>query len=204
MPRGDVKATTRHVVQIDQRDQHQQRTEQRVEEKLEGCVDLVRTAPDTNDEIHRDQRGLEEHIEQHAVECREDTDHQSRQDQEGPHVLVHTLGDRLPGSNHHDHRDECRQRHEPERDSIHPEVVENIETLDPGSLLDKLHGGSSQLETLIERQGHGKPRQRTDEGKPAHGTSMLVTAKGQQQNTERDGRPDSKTQQTHFCSSPTC
>ena len=204
MPGGDIEAACRLVVQVDQRDQHQQRAQQRVQEKLERSIDLVRPTPDTDDEIHRNQRGFEEHIEQHSIESRKNTDHQARQNQEGPHVLVHPHRDRLPGGNHHDDGNERRQGHKPERNAIYTKVVEDVETFDPGGFLNKLHRCSAELETLIERQGHCKPRQSTNQGQPTHGPRMLVAAKSQQQRAERDGRPDSKTQQTHFCSSPTC
>ena len=77
MPRRNIKTATRLVVQKDERNQHQQRAEQRVQEKLEGRVNLVRPAPDTNDQVHRNQGCLKKHIEQQAVECAEHTNHQS-------------------------------------------------------------------------------------------------------------------------------
>jgi hypothetical protein len=91
VPGGQVEAATGLGVQEDQRHQHQQRAQQRVQEELEGRVDLVRATPDTDDQVHRDQRGLEEHIEQQAIERAEHADHQAAEDHEGAHVLVHTL-----------------------------------------------------------------------------------------------------------------
>src|SRR5271166_6020334 len=44
--------------------QHQHRAEQRVEEELERGIDAALPAPDADDQVHRDQHGLEEHIEQ--------------------------------------------------------------------------------------------------------------------------------------------
>ena len=46
------------------RQQHQHRAEQRVEEELEGRVDAPRAAPDADDQEHRDQHALEEDVEQ--------------------------------------------------------------------------------------------------------------------------------------------
>ncbi|MPN35394.1 hypothetical protein SDC9_182892 [bioreactor metagenome] len=67
MPVQDLEAAARLGVQIDQSDQREQRAHQGVQEELEGRVDLVRTTPDTDDQIHRDQSRFEEHVEQHAV-----------------------------------------------------------------------------------------------------------------------------------------
>ena len=48
-------------------DQHQDRAQKRVEEKLEGRVDPVLAAPDADDQEHRDQTGLEHDIEKHQI-----------------------------------------------------------------------------------------------------------------------------------------
>ena len=64
---GEGEAAFGHGVQINERNQRQQRPEQRVEKELERGVDPVRTAPDADDDEHRDQRCLEEHVEQRRV-----------------------------------------------------------------------------------------------------------------------------------------
>jgi hypothetical protein len=69
------------------RQQEEQRTKQGVEEELERCIDAVRAAPDTDDQVQRNQRGFEEHVEQHAIERSENAVHQARHDQEGGVVL---------------------------------------------------------------------------------------------------------------------
>src|SRR5690606_17028971 len=43
--------------------------------------------------------------------------------------------------------------------------------------------------------------QRTDQCDPAHHLGLLLLAKGQQDRTKDDGRPNCKTQQSHFSSS---
>jgi hypothetical protein len=103
VPGQDVKAATRLGVQEDQRNQHQQRAEQRVQEELERRVDLVGPTPDADDQVHRDQRGLKEHIEQNAVERAEHADHQAAENEERTHVLVDALGDDLPAGNDDHH-----------------------------------------------------------------------------------------------------
>ena len=52
MPSCNVKTAARLDVQEDQRDQGQERAQQGVQEKLEGCINLVWAAPNTNDQIH--------------------------------------------------------------------------------------------------------------------------------------------------------
>ena len=52
MPSCNVKTAARLDVQEDQRDQGQERAQQGVQEKLEGCIDLVGATPYTNDQVH--------------------------------------------------------------------------------------------------------------------------------------------------------
>ena len=50
-------------------------------------IDAARTAPNADDEEHRDQAALEEQIEQHEVEAREHADHQRLEHEEGDHIF---------------------------------------------------------------------------------------------------------------------
>jgi hypothetical protein len=84
--------------QIHQRQQEQQRTEQRIEEELERCINTVRTTPDTDDQVQRNQRGFEEDVEQDAIERSENAVHQPRHDQEGSVVLGNLLLNHFPAS----------------------------------------------------------------------------------------------------------
>ena len=61
------EATAGNVVEIQKRNQHQERSKQRVKEKLDRRIQTIRPAPDTDDEIHRDQHRLEEHVKQHRI-----------------------------------------------------------------------------------------------------------------------------------------
>ena len=79
------------------RDQHQHRADQRVEEELEGRVDPARTTPDADDQEHRDQHGFEEHVEQHQIQRDEGADHQRFEHQKGDHVFLDPGLHRAPG-----------------------------------------------------------------------------------------------------------
>ena len=83
-------------VQVDQRHQHQHRAEEGVQEELHRRVDAAGATPDADDQVHRDQRGLEEHVEQDGVRGGEDAHGHTLQQQERGHVLRHALVDRAP------------------------------------------------------------------------------------------------------------
>ena len=76
------------------RDQHQQRADERVQDELDRRVDAVRAAPDPDDQVHRDEDDLPEDVEQEQVEGEEHADHADLEHQEGDHVLL----DRASGS----------------------------------------------------------------------------------------------------------
>src|SRR3546814_3925253 len=71
------------VVHGEDRQQHQHRAGERIEEELEGRVDAPPAAPDADDEEHRNQHALEEDIEDHQVERAEHADHQRLEHEEG-------------------------------------------------------------------------------------------------------------------------
>ena len=197
MPGGNVEAATTLDVEVNQRNQGQQRAQQGIEEKFESRINFVRPAPDTDDQVHGDQGGFEEHVEQHAVERAKDADHQPRQNQECGHVLLYLGRDGLPTGNHHNQVDKGRERHKPEGNTVQPQVVAHIEAVNPGQVLHELHGRAGIVKLGIQRQGDQKTDQRANQGKPARAVNLVVTPKGQQDQSECNRGPDGKAQKSH-------
>ena len=127
----------------DDRQERQHRAKQGVEEEFEGGIDAPRPAPDADDQEHRHQHALEEHIEQDEVEGAENADHHRLEDEKGDHVLAH-LGVHVgPAGGDAEHGQEGRQQHEEQRDAVDPHVVVDRKAadLDPARVLDELEGG---------------------------------------------------------------
>ena len=123
-----IEAAARRVVQVDQRDQHQQRAGKRVEEELDRRVDAIGAAPNADDHVHRDQRRFEEHIEQQAIGGGEDADHQRRTGSGRPRSTAATrVFDHLPAREHDEHRHERGQQNEPDRNAVDAEVVVRVQ-----------------------------------------------------------------------------
>ena len=110
------------LVEVDERDQHQQRAQQRVEEELDRGVDAVRATPDADDQVHRDQHRLEEHVEQDRVLRGERAVDESRHDQECRHVLRDAHRDDAPSRPDHEQRDERIEQDEQHRDAVDADV----------------------------------------------------------------------------------
>jgi len=83
-------------------------------------------------------------------------------------------------------------------------VIEDLEGIDPMRLFDELHVRSARYKAGHQGKRDQQTGQGANQGQPAYGARLFVTPQCEQQKSERDGRPDSKTQQTHFYSSPTC
>ena len=88
--RGDLVG----VGHAQDRDEHEQRADERVEDELDRGVDAVGAAPDADDQVHRDEHELPEDVEEEHVEREEHADHADLEHQEGDHVLLHALLDR--------------------------------------------------------------------------------------------------------------
>ena len=82
--------------EIDDAQQHQERAGDGEEEELDRRVDAVRPAPHADDQVHRQQRQLEEDVEEDEISGHEHADHRRFHDQEGDDVLLRMLVDRIP------------------------------------------------------------------------------------------------------------
>src|SRR3546814_8824433 len=68
MPGLNIERAIGRMPQVNEGNQGQQRTHQRVQEELERRIHAIGAAPHTDDQIHGYQRGFKEHIEQHRSE----------------------------------------------------------------------------------------------------------------------------------------
>ena len=79
----------RQDVEPDQRGEHEQAAEQRVQEELDGRVLPLGAAVAPDEEVHRDQHRLEQHVEQEDVGGGEHADDQALEDQDPGEVPAH-------------------------------------------------------------------------------------------------------------------
>ena len=72
-------------------DQHQHTAEQRVEKELDGRILFARSAPNADQEIHRQQHHFPEHVEQEEIQRDENAQHARHEQQEKNAVALHLL-----------------------------------------------------------------------------------------------------------------
>src|SRR5438132_1031572 len=115
----------RGEVEVEDRDQHEDRAEERVEEELDRRILPSRAAPDADQEVHREEHRLPEDEEEEEIERAEDAHHARVEETEERVVALHALLDAERG----DHADEAEERGQHDHGETHP--VEPDEVVDP-------------------------------------------------------------------------
>ena len=125
--------------QVDDRGQHQQRSGHREQHEFDRGVNLAPVAPDSDEEVHRDQHHFPENVEQ------ENVDRQQRAQKSGLEHQHEKAELARPFSNIAAGRVEQRQRNqdgsqqdEQQADSVNAEMVGDSELRNPVVLLDEL------------------------------------------------------------------
>jgi len=153
----------------DDGDQHQEAAEHRVEEELDRRVDAPLVPPDPDQEVHRDQHRLPEHVEEEEVEGDEHPQHPRLQEEERGVVAAGLLPDTVEGGEHGDGGEDRGQEHEEDADAVHAQVVGHAEPGDPGVILHVLERRGPPVEPEPELERDAGRQQREEEGRPATG-----------------------------------
>ena len=118
--------------------QHQDGAGHGVQEELDGGVDAARSAPDADQEVHRDEREFPEDVEQEQVLRQEDAHHAHFQQQEEEHEILDALFDRRPGGQDGDGGQEGGQQHQQDAQAVHAastrsmaQIITRLDVHDP-------------------------------------------------------------------------
>ena len=118
-------------VERQDRQQHEHRSGQREEEEFDRRVQLSRPAPDADDEVHRHEHYLPEHVEEEEVQRAERADHPCLQQEQQNVVLLLPEIDCAEGRHDGDQSHECRQHDQQQGDAVDAEVVFDAQRRDP-------------------------------------------------------------------------
>ena len=169
------------------RDQHQERPDERVQDELDRGVDPVGAAPDADDQVHRDQDDLPEDVEQEHVQGDEHADHPDLEDEERDHVFLDPGLDRLEARQDRDPRQGGRQDHERHGQAVRTDDVADPEVRDP-------RHGFDELEARHVRQVADEQHQRDDPGREREGEGRAASCGGRQ---DRDDDRADQRQERH-------
>src|SRR5215213_8777628 len=114
--------------------EHHRRAEERVDEELDRGRAPVLVAPHAHEQIHGDQRDLEEDVEQDQILRREDPEHPDLGNEQCGEVLFE-VSTYIPGGQNRDNREECREEEHPEPETVQADAVAYVQRLYPGYVL---------------------------------------------------------------------
>ena len=132
--------------------QHEHAARECVQEKLDGGVEFPGSAPDTDDEVHRDQHEFPEHVEEEEIEGQEYADHAGLQEQEHGVVFLDAVLDGIPGAENGDEAHQRGEHDQQEADAVEADVVIGAQRGNPLRALFELISGVVQLEAREQRQ----------------------------------------------------
>ncbi len=182
-------------IQVQQRHQHEHRTEKGVQKELERGIDPARSTPDADNQEHRDQHRFPEDIEQRRIQRREHADHQPFHEQERRHVLRHPILDHFPAGQHHQHGHETGQNDQRHGNAIDPEMVMNVELRNPVNRpLDELHRRRAAVEGRVQGNRKHEGQQGKQQRQPARHRLLRLTVCRQYRDSAENRGPDDKTQ----------
>ena len=111
--------------------QHQYGTSQGVQKELDSGIQFPRTAPYTDQEVHRNQHHFPEHVEQEEIFSYKDTHHTGLK-QKQQHVVFFFPGlDRLERRQNGDEAQQGGQQDQQQRNAVNTHGVMNAEGRDP-------------------------------------------------------------------------
>src|SRR6185437_10615414 len=110
-------------VQINHRGQNQHGAGHREQEKFNGRVNAALVTPDSDQEIHRDQRYFPEHIKEEKIEGTEDAHESKFEQQEKREELFHAAVDAAPRDENANGRKKRGENDQPQAEAVERDVI---------------------------------------------------------------------------------
>ena len=175
---GRVSGGRCDSIQPQNRHQHQNRAEHRVQNEFQRGVNSPFVAPDADQEIHRDQHHFPEQEKQEQIERDEDADDAGFKHQQRDKEAFYALINRFPGRQDRNRRQQRGQQHQEQAEAVDAEVVMNRRLLDPFVKLFELIACGLGTEATQEQQGNCELGDRGDQRQAAN-PHVIVTAQQQ-------------------------
>ena len=145
--------------QVEEGHQPEQRTSEGVEEELGGSVAALIAAPDPDHEVHRDEHGFPEQVEEEQVLGHEGPQHAGLQQEEQGSEGTDAVLQAVPGAEHGEGHQKGREQHQPEVQAVHAEGVVHRQTHqgEPGGTLsqDRSQGAAAAQQPGEAQDEHG-------------------------------------------------
>src|SRR5215216_5050658 len=146
--------------------QHHRRAEERIDEEFDRGRTPVLVPPHADEQVHGDQRDLEEDVEQDQILRREDTQHPYLGDEDRCEVLLEVSLHVPRGENRND-REESREEEHPEPETSESDAVAYVQGPDPGYVLGERGDAEVVPEGEVDIDSEDKRHGRNSESRVA-------------------------------------
>ena len=140
-------------VEADDPEEQRQRPGQRVDEELDRRSRRIAVSPNGDDEVHTDQTEIPEDEEEEEVQ-REEHPERGRLEKEEETVVGALASAQVERIRHRDRKEQRAERHQRQRDAIHPDLVADAERRDPLEGLDHGRQWSARVAQPDDEGGH--------------------------------------------------
>src|SRR5215207_7315223 len=195
---GVYRVSSREDAESQESGQHHRRAEERVDEELDRGRAPVLIPPHADQQVHGDQRDLEENVEQDQILRREDPQHPYLGDEDRCEVLLE-ISLHIPGGENRNDREERREEEHPEPEPAESDAVAYVQRPDPGHVLGERGDAKVVPEGEVDVEGEHKRHGRNSEGRVAQ-QALLV---GQEQHEYRAEQRDEDDQRSYHSRVPT-
>jgi len=155
------------VRDVQDRAEHQDGAEERVEEELERRLDAVRASPDPDHHVHRDEHQLPEDVEEEEVHRDERAHHRALEQEQREAPVLQPRLERPERRVRRDRHDDAGEQQQPERDPVDRDVIANAELRHPRDVLVEVepapHRHAEQERARAERREHDAERDPAEE-----------------------------------------
>src|SRR5271156_837605 len=184
------------IINRQDREEHQHRPGQRVQEKFDRGVQPPIAAPDADQKIHRHQHHFPENVEQHEVQRHENAQHAGLQQQQQDVIFLFAFVDRRPGRQNRNRAQHRGQQHHQETQPVNSQREMRADGRNPVGIFHKLELRRARpgLKAPDQRQRDQQPEEPEQIAHPAMQVSALARNKKHQdranQRREKDRAQD--------------
>ncbi len=171
-------------IQAQDAGQHEGAAEQGVYDVLHGRIFAAPGAPDGNQEIHRDDFNFPEQEEEQQVERGEYTQDAGLQQQQPGEIFPDSQMD-FPGDQHHQETQDGHQEDQRQADAVHAQMIEGIDSRNPGDLFLELHRPGETLRAVENDKKIDGQSQRNKGKNGRHALDYPLGQTGYQRNQNR-------------------
>ena len=179
-----------HVREAQDREQHEHAARHRVQDELHGRIHAPVVAPDPDQEVHRHQHRVPEHVEQEQVERDEDADHRRLEQQHEDAERLQPLVNRLPRAEERERRQQPREDEQKQADAVDADEIRDAERRNPRVPLDELEVGGRCIEAAPQKQRFGEDQRRHDERHVPNRRRMRVVFLDREEENGANDRQD--------------